>query len=340
MKERVHSVRFWEHLAFRFVATILPFLSYGGLLGMYGLLPSVGAQEELVGTELTSNSAFLESTNNPNEKLAVAPRNNIDRGDALASFENPMADEIRRATSDQISTYVVREGDTLSQIADMFSVSVNTIRWANDMIGKSTIRPGQTLIILPVTGIRHTVTKGDTVASIAKKYKGDANEILAYNGLEHGASLTVGSEVIIPDGEITAPAVSKSTASSAGSASRSYSGPSYAGYYMRPVSGVRTQGIHGHNGVDIGAPVGTPIYASAAGQVIISASGGWNGGYGNYVVVKHANGTQTLYAHNSSNAVSVGQSVTQGQVIGYVGQTGRATGPHIHFEIRGAANPF
>ncbi len=336
MKHRVWTQRFWRGFAFRVFATALPFMSYGGLIGMYGALPSVGAQEEFPGVNLTSlNMPILESTGNPNPKLAVSSPSHIVYGVALASSENPIAGERRQATSDQISTYIVREGDSLSLIADMFNVSINTIRWANGLSGKSLIRPGQTLVILPITGIRHEVKKGDTAKSIAKKYKGDLEEILQYNGIEEDAVLAVGSEIIIPDGEIMA-----APSSSSGVASRAYSGPTYAGYYMKPVAGVRTQGLHGHNGIDIGAPTGTPIYAAAAGEVIISLNGGWNGGYGNYVVIKHDNGTQTLYAHNSSNAVSAGQSVAQGDVIGYVGSTGRSTGSHVHFEVRGATNPF
>lgn len=335
MKDKILTKRFWKHVLFRFAVSVLPFVSYGGLLGMYGALPSVGAQEEFPNVHLTSISMpLLQSTGNPNPKLAVASPSNIVAGVALASDSNPMADEARKASSDQISVYVVREGDTLSQIADMFEVSINTIRWANDMTGKSMIRPGQTLVILPVTGIRHVVKKGDTIKSIAKKYKGDVGEILSYNGFEEDVQLTIGQEVIVPDGEIAAPT------SSGGGAPRSYAGPSYAGYYLRPVNGTRSQGLHGHNGVDIAAPAGSPIYAAAAGEVIIASTGGWNGGYGNYVVVKHSNGTQTLYAHNSSNAVSAGQTVAQGDVIGYVGSTGRSTGSHVHFEVRGAANPF
>ncbi|MEK7135159.1 MAG: M23 family metallopeptidase, partial [Patescibacteria group bacterium] len=104
--------------------------------------------------------------------------------------------------------------------------------------------------------------------------------------------------------------------------------------------GLKSQGIHGHNGVDLAAPVGTPIVASADGKVILSRTGGYNGGYGTYVVISHANGTQSLYAHMSANNVAVGEVVSQGQVIGAIGMTGKTTGPHIHFEIRGARNPF
>ena len=110
---------------------------------------------------------------------------------------------------------------------------------------------------------------------------------------------------------------------------------------MHPLpSAVRTQGIHGYNAVDLAAPFGTPIVAAASGRVIVSRSGGWNGGYGTYVVIDHPDGTQTLYAHMSRVAVWQGAQVVAGQVIGYVGSTGRSTGPHVHFEVRGAVNPF
>lgn len=236
-----------------------------------------------------------------------------------------------------ISTYVVRKGDTISAIAKMFEVSSNTILWANDLKKSSTLKEGETLVILPVSGIQHTVLKGETLAGIAKKYKGDIDEIISYNGLPENASLAVGDVVVIPDGEMTS-----STPTGTGSTLARSNLPSYGGYYIHPLAGAghKTQGIHGYNGVDYGAPTGTPIYAAASGEVIISRDYGWNGGYGKYIVVKHANGTQTLYAHNSGNVVFAGQTVAQGQVIGYVGNTGRSTGSHIHFEVRGAKNPF
>jgi murein DD-endopeptidase MepM/ murein hydrolase activator NlpD len=98
--------------------------------------------------------------------------------------------------------------------------------------------------------------------------------------------------------------------------------------------------MHGYNAVDLGAPVGTPITAAASGKVITSKQGGWNGGYGNMVVISHDNGTQTLYSHLSSNVVYSGQWVSAGEVIGYVGSTGHSTGPHLHFEVRGDTNPL
>lgn len=262
--------------------------------------------------------------------------------DALVSGAGPLGADpgtvLHKPTSDQISIYVVRKGDTLSQIAEMFNVSVNTIKWGNDL-SSNTLKEGQVLVILPISGIKHTVAKGETIESLAKKYKGDIGEIMAYNNLQKGASLAVGSEIIIPDGEIVPESIaSGASVSRVGNQS---SLKEFKGYYLRPVvGGVRTQGIHGYNAVDLAGPVGTPILASADGEVIIARTGGWNGGYGDYVVLRHPNGTQTLYAHASKILVSTGDSVKQGETIALIGATGKATGPHLHFEIRGAKNPF
>lgn len=275
-------------------------------------------------------------------------------GSALLAQEGPSgtaADIENQPPTSQISVYTVRSGDTLSDIAKMFQVSTNTIVWANDIQG-GIIHPGETLIILPVTGIEHTVIKGETIAGLAKKYSSDAHDIAQYNDLADNAPLTVGQVVIIPNGELAAPLPSRSNSSvsqkirsiARGTTTEPYlggSGPAIAGYFSWPVSGgVITQGLHGWNAVDIGARSGTSIYASAPGVVIIARSGGWNGGYGSYVVIQHSNGTETLYAHMSRVLATPGQSVDRGDVIGKVGATGLATGPHLHFEVRGAANPF
>jgi murein DD-endopeptidase MepM/ murein hydrolase activator NlpD len=233
-----------------------------------------------------------------------------------------------------ISIYVVREGDTLSDIAQMFDVSVNTIRWANDL--KGPINTGQSLVILPISGVQHIVKQGDTLQSVAKEYKGDVDEVMSFNGLSLASNLEAGMIITIPDGEKVEVVVeTQRPVVASGSAPTS-------GWLMRPINGGRrTQGIHGFNAVDIAAPIGTPVFAAATGNVIVSRSNGaWNGGYGNYVVIKHDNGVQTLYSHLNSAIVNVGQRVVQGQVIGYVGNTGKSTGPHLHFEVRGARNPF
>lgn len=249
-----------------------------------------------------------------------------------------VADIVENPPQGQISIYVVQKGDNLSQIAKMFAVSVNTIIWANNLRRGDLIQEGQILVILPVSGIQHIVKEGDTIESIAKKWKGNIGEIIQFNGLALGQPLAVGSTIIIPDGE--APLLVANYPSQS-SSFRGGSGPSYTGYYIRPVSGGRkSQSLHGWNAVDLAAPCGTPIVASASGDVIMSRSGGWNSGYGNFITISHLNGTQTLYAHSSANIVGVGWHVVQGQVIGYVGQTGKTTGCHVHFEIRGAKNPF
>jgi murein DD-endopeptidase MepM/ murein hydrolase activator NlpD len=260
--------------------------------------------------------------------LAIVDRTALASGDDASAFV-----DLGRSGTGEISVYTVRDGDTLSGIADMFGVSINTIIWANDLKTR-TIKIGQELVILPISGVRHTVKRGDTLQTLAKQYKSELDEILSYNNLSTDATIVVGDIIIIPDGVMPASAQT-SVARPASQTNVS------AGYYMRPIAGGRkSQGIHGYNGVDIAAPVGTPIVASASGRVIIARPSGYNGGYGLYVVISHANGTQTLYGHMSRVNVTVGQNVTQGQVIGAVGNTGRSTGPHIHFEVRGARNPF
>lgn len=248
--------------------------------------------------------------------------------------------------ADSIVVYTVRQGDTMQRIANMFGVSVNTIIWGNDLKNAKDIHPGDELVILPVNGVIHTVKSGDTIQSIAKKYRGDVDEIIKFNNLEKGAKLTVGDEIIVPDGEVTAPATpSRSTGATKLISTYIDKSIDSVAYYIRPVvHGRKTQGLHGKNGIDIAPECRCggeePIIAAAAGQVIVAKAGGWNGGFGNYVVISHPNGTQTVYAHMYNVKVSKGQNVEQGQLLGYVGSTGNSTGNHVHFEIRGARNPF
>lgn len=254
----------------------------------------------------------------------------------------------------EISVHVVRpctpeRCETLSHIAEMYGVSVNTILWANDISDPKSVRPGDTLIILPITGVRHVVKEKETLASIAKKYGAETQEqveaivgdILSYNRLASANDISVGDTVVVPGGVMHQATPQKSISKSSTPTRTTSRGASGGGSFVHPVPGaVRTQGIHGYNAVDLAAAVGTAIRAAGVGEVIVAKSSGWNGGYGNYVVIKHANGVQTLYAHMSSVAVSVGSSVDAGDKIGAVGSTGKSTGSHLHFEVRGTSNPF
>ena len=307
-----------------------------------------------------AGSGFTPDAATPLLRAAINTDPNPDKGlgDSIHMSDNAMlayagpsgttADIESSTPPDRISVYVVRKGDTLSEIAAMFNVSVNTIIWANNLSGPGSAHVGDTLIILPISGVKRTVVKGDTLASIAKKYSADANEIAQFNGLDPQVSLVVGSTIIIPGADAGAVSVKvtpvKKSSGSVKVGSEPYlggSGSSQPGYYSNPVPGARiTQGLHGWNGIDFGAARGTPIRAAADGTVIIARSSGWNGGYGKYVVITHSNGTQTLYSHLASVIVSAGQSVGAGQNIGYIGSTGLSTGVHLHFEVRGAANPF
>ena len=239
----------------------------------------------------------------------------------------------------QISTYVVQSGDTASSIAKMFGVSVSTVLWANNISSKSALHAGDTLVILPISGINYTVKKGDTIQGIVKKYKADIGDVLSYNDISLSSTLAVGDTIIIPNAEVQVSVPTKMVFKN--NPAHDTNGPSYPGYYIRPIDGGRrTQGLHGYNAVDLADRVGTPIHAAAAGTVIVARTGGWNGGYGNFVIISHNNGTQTLYGHASKVLVSPGQQVDQGQTIALMGSTGESTGPHVHFEIRGAKNPF
>lgn len=292
----------------------------------------------------TSSTPLLKAATNVDPNPNKGLDTNIQTSDnaiiAYAGILGSATDSDSATPADRISVYVVRQGDTLSEIANLFDVSVNTIIWANNLSGIKDVHPGDTLIILPISGVKRTVVKGDTLKSIAKKYGADANEIAQFNGLDPADPLDVGSTLIIPGGEINTPAPVKRQSSNVDLYPSQ--GSVATGFWSNPMPGaIITQGLHDWRAVDIGAPRGTPIHAAADGVVIIARNnGGWNGGYGNYVVITHSNGTQTLYSHMKNTIVSPGQNVSSGQTIGYVGMTGRTTGPHLHFEVRGASNPL
>ncbi|MFA5026081.1 MAG: M23 family metallopeptidase [Candidatus Shapirobacteria bacterium] len=239
----------------------------------------------------------------------------------------------------EITEYRVVTGDTVSSIAQKFGVSIDTVLWENNLKSVEAIKPNQILKVLPVTGVRHQVKRGETIYSIAKYYSVDAQNIIDYpfNTFSNDEifALTAGQELIVPEG-----VEPKQTFTGTRNIARTVApipGVVGEGNFMWPTSGMITQRYSWyHPAVDIANRSNPAIVAAATGTVVTA---GWNGGgYGNYVIIDHGNGYSTLYAHmlNNSMVVKAGDRVTQGQKLGNMGSTGRSTGTHLHFEIKTA----
>ncbi len=236
----------------------------------------------------------------------------------------------------QVVAYIVQPDDNLSQIANDFGISVNSLIWANNLKDSDYLSPGQELKIPPVSGVIHVVKKGDTVQSIAKKYSGNEEKIIEFNGLPRDGALQLGQDVIVPEGKIQI----------AGQLIPYSSGvrfarlPDLGGFFFLPTQGYNWGLIHGRNAIDVANFCGTPVYASAPGAVIAAQQTDWNGGAGKYIKISHGDELYTLYAHLSRLLVFGGESVVRGQLLGLMGSTGKSTGCHLHFEVHGARNPF
>ena len=233
--------------------------------------------------------------------------------------------------------YTVQRGDTLGKIAANFGVSLKTILWANNLNSKTLIKPGQKLVILPVSGILHKVKKGETLSYIAKKYKAAIEDILAFNNLQAGEQIRIGQKLIIPEGKIPE-RVSLAVLHGLKPMEDDVSTlPSYSGFYAYPTVGWNRGILHYYNAVDIINSCGTPIYAAADGMILKTGYDRW---YGKYIKIQHYNGTITVYGHLSTILVKEGDIVKKKSLIGRMGDTGNARGCHLHFEVRGARNPF
>ena len=243
---------------------------------------------------------------------------------------------------DLVRTYKVKAGDTLTGIASRFGISMMTIWWANDLKSKDALHIGQELSIPPVTGLVVTVTAADTLDSLAERYDVDPTDILVENKLTD-PNLVVGQVLVIPGAAgkgipTPTPVGRPSNGSGGGIISRGTAqGPSTytGGRLMWPVVGggnYISQYFHyGHYAIDIAADYGSTVRAAAGGTVVFA---GWKGNGGGYQVwISHGSNLYTTYNHMSAISVGYGQSVSAGQQVGRIGQSGDATGPHLHFEV-------
>ncbi|MFB5083156.1 peptidoglycan DD-metalloendopeptidase family protein [Symbiobacterium thermophilum] len=235
----------------------------------------------------------------------------------------------------KVITYTVVEGDTIEDIAHRYGVSTETLLYINDMYADDILHIGQELLIPTMDALVYTVVEGDTMWGVADAFDADFDAIVAANPDVNADALQPGDILFVPGG--TPPSRRTMVASRGGSRTPAATGTfdiwpvwggvtDWFGWRVHPVTGV----WHLHDGIDLDAPTGTPVAAVASGTV---TTAGWLGGYGYAVKVDHGDGIMTMYAHLSQVAVSVGEWVETGEIIGYSGSTGNSTGPHLHFTV-------
>lgn len=311
----VHQKHFWHGSMIALAAVgILTSGVFGGRTLISSTFPGIGGPDPRFATafEPFPNGPILQGFGDTHTSVSQKPRS-------------------------EIIDYKVENGDTVSSIGAKFGISTDTIRWANNLTS-DTIKPGDTLKILPVSGLSHTVKSGDTLESVAKKYSAEQQAILdfPFNDVPDDFSLKVGQLLIIPDGtpvQTASPVKPRIQPQylAQGPASPAFVAP-FGAQFIWPTNGIITQYFAWyHPGIDI-ANRAAPTLAGSDGGVVAYA--GWdNTGYGNRVDIDHRNGYLTRYAHLSNIYVSLGDTITRGQLIGQMGSTGRSTGTHLHYEI-------
>ncbi|MFA5954163.1 MAG: peptidoglycan DD-metalloendopeptidase family protein [Patescibacteria group bacterium] len=296
----------------------------------------IGVDEglDLSGLPALPENAFATEPTPEDNSIDNPPRTYLSYdGNAVFQPYLPFT-ETSVAPRTKIQEYTIKDGDTPAGIAAKFQLRLSTILDANKLTSRSLIRPGQTLIILPIDGILYTVKAKETVGAIAKRYSVSEDAILLFNGINDPTSVTVGKEIIIPGGK--APAATPTYR-------RPTSTPQFGNIQPRATSDagltllwpsvdhhINQYFTYRHAGLDIKGRIGVPIFAAEDGVVLESR---WGGAYGNMTVIRHDNGLVTRYGHATKNLTVAGQRVTRGETIALMGSTGRSTGPHLHFEV-------
>ncbi len=326
--DQVTPVRLASHIAVLLVAAVILILSNVDLPA-WDFTLRIFPNSSLLATDSAGSVQTVALSSVPNGELPL--NESLQR--AAVPFTTAHAEPTPEAV---VQTYIVQPGDTILAIAQQFHLRPETVQWSNPGLDANAdlIRPGDPLRILPIDGAIHTVTSGDTLSSIADDYEVTVDDIVGYapNQLADTASpLGVGMQLVIPNG--TKPYVAQQVFAYSGGGTP-VTAKIGSGAFDWPTSGtINQQFWSGHPAVDIGAWTGAPVGAADGGYVAV-ATGGWNGGYGNHVIIDHGNGFVTLYAHLNSIYVKPGENVVRGEQIGSVGNTGNSTGPHLHFEIR------
>lgn len=307
------------------------------LVGLVCLLPFIGLGNKAKEEQSLSSIANLADKDllltNAVQTKQPAVQEEVKIEPAVSKKEPPPPTQIKtkEKLSDRqkvkITRHIVRKGENLSTISKQYGINIDSIVGSNNLRGNS-LFPGQKLEIPNQKGILYRVRSGQSLWDIARLYKTPLKEItrhnnLASNQIKPGQVLFLPKANLLYEQRIQLVSYSPSKRFVAPVKGRISSG---FGYRTHPIY----QRVMFHAGLDLVAPYGSKIRAAASGKVIFS---GWEGGYGQLVIIKHPNGYTTKYGHNKRNLVRTGQYVKQYQGIALLGNTGTSTGPHVHFEI-------
>lgn len=292
---------------------------------------------------ITFNDPEVQFAQTLEGNAVVAPMKPATDSDVVDGSTPPSDSSSTTPSTQKPFIYTVADGDTIAGIASKYNISANTILSVNGLGSTDTIKSGDHLTILPVTGILYTVKSGDTVLSIADTYKAKATDIVSANGLQDSSKIALGEKLIIPNGDapvVQAPKIvsqNTQTARDAGNeptpAPQKEEVKTPSGFGWPTVTHHISQyfGHQGHTGIDIDNRSKPPVFAAQDGTVEFA---GWLGAYGNLIIVNHGGGLTTYYAHLTKFYVAKGATVKKGDAIAKMGSTGNSTGPHVHFEVR------
>ena len=297
------------------------------IAAVYGVFRAGDYFENFTGplTIQATDGSDIENLNKIMSDFALETAAEADEDGNIADAKIVLPNRFTSPVSYQ--TYKVQNGDSISTIARKFGLTnVGTLISVNDISNVRQLAAGQKLKIPSIDGIIYTVKSGDSINTIVEKNKISLKELLDVNDLTTEV-LHAGQQLFLPRAALD----QKTLKTAMGdrfilpiSAKFRWSSP--YGWREDPIAHVRSF----HTGTDMACPTGTPILASMSGKVITT---GVNRVYGNYVIIDHGNGYQTLYAHMSKIIAQKGQWVSQGTRIGLVGSTGYSTGPHLHFTV-------
>lgn len=333
-----------RQIAHRYMAHLAVLALAAAVLGLGGLpLPgnvlAVPAQAMLATSGNLNNAVSVTFSETPKTVPAAAGgpllRNTFQASSDVQVIQRQAQPhtEVPQRLRVQVITYTVQPGDTVQGIAITYGLQDTTLMWCNPAVEDMPdfLRIGQQVVIPPIDGVCHTVKEGDTLESIAGKYKVDVPAItgVSYNNLQPpNYKIEPGTRLIVSGGE--KPYVPKIVTAYTGPVPEGARG---TGLFQWPATGTLTQYYWwGHRAIDIAAYTGAPLYAADGG--FVSFAGWTDVGFGYLLVIDHANGFATFYGHCSGFYVSVGEKVERGQLVAAMGSTGNSTGPHVHFEIR------